>query len=228
MRKQIESSIIIPRSAITGNRFKNVTGKRFGKLLVVNLFGKRTHLKRPCSYYWNCICDCGRASVVCGCLLRNGTTRSCGCLRIDAAHARKTHRMTKTGEYNTWATMIQRCTNPNATGYKSYGGRGIRVCKRWFKFDNFFEDMGLKPSPKLTLERVNNGLGYNKKNCRWATMKQQQRNRRNNHLLSFEGQTMCVAAWAEVVGIRKSVLYERKRLKWSDERTLIEPFRSVN
>jgi hypothetical protein len=97
------------------------------------------------------------------------------------AYPNKTkHGMNKTPEWNAWVNMRQRCLNPNHTNYKHYGGRGIKVCERWLDFDNFLADMGRKPDPELTLERIDNSKGYEPANCKWATMKEQSNNTRRN------------------------------------------------
>jgi len=136
---------------------KNLKGRRFGKLRVLSVANRTSHGTR-----WLCLCDCLRI------------------LKVIAAN--KTHGQSsgkkRTVEYCCWYAMKQRCLNPNAKQYKDYGGRGIKVCKRWMKFENFFEDMGKKPESDLTLDRKDNDGNYNKKNCRWATRREQSANRR--------------------------------------------------
>jgi hypothetical protein len=112
--------------------------------------------------------------------------------------------------------MLQRCTNPNHPEYKNYGGRGIKVCDRWLESfeENFLADMGLRPSPKLTLDRIDNNKGYSKSNCRWATPKEQARNRRPNRVIPFNGEMLCVAAVAEHVGIKADTLRMRLNNGW--------------
>jgi hypothetical protein len=129
------------------------------------------------------------------------------------------HEMKGTPTYWTWMNMRQRCTHPFARSYKNYGGRGITVCKRWRKFENFLKDMGVRP-PGKTIERINNDAGYTKANCRWATRAEQSVNRRNNRLLTFRNKTQPMSVWAKELNIRYQTVFNRKKLGWSDERAL--------
>jgi len=132
--------------------------------------GKNGHI------YWLCSCSCGNLKVIRGSHLTDHT-KSCGCWKFDAlkkhGHARKRRTLT----YKTWEGIIQRCTNPRASRYSYYGGRGITVCAEWLDFKNFLRDMGVKP-PGLSIERIRNNEGYSKGNCKWATATEQSRNRR--------------------------------------------------
>lgn len=155
----------------------DLTNQRFGRLIARKPTNKR--------YYryviWLCICDCGNTCLVSSGSLTSGNTRSCGCIKqertVKMGKANKTHGMCKTLEWEVWHAMIQRCENPNHAAYARYGGRGIKVCERWHKFENFYEDMGDRPEG-LTLERRNNEKGYYPENCYWATQKEQSNNRR--------------------------------------------------
>lgn len=156
-----------------GNKI-DLINKRFGKLIVV----EEAERKKDNKILWKCQCDCGNIAIIRGDCLRDGFSQSCGCLmRERSSKANKTHGMHKTPEYKTWVGIKQRCNNPKEPNYKNYGIRGIEVCTRWLKFENFFEDMGKKPEG-LTIERTNNNLGYFKENCVWATCTQQLRNQR--------------------------------------------------
>ena len=115
--------------------------------------------------------------------------------------------------------MVYRCTNPSHKDYLSYGGRGISVCQRWLKFENFLEDMGARPKG-FSLERINNNGNYCPSNCKWATRKEQQRNTRSNRILEHDGKRMCLAEWAEELGINHRTLRSRLQRGWTISETL--------
>ena len=203
-----------------GSQYKDETGHSYGRLTVISYAG----LSRQGDLMWTCRCECGSEIITRGSSLRCGNTKSCGCYRVDAlAEANTLHGLTKSPEYGVWKAMIARCTNPNDGAYADYGGRGIFVCEKWRKFTAFSQDMGSRPSDKHTIERVDNSLGYSKENCKWATRKEQQRNTRQNHLLTHNGQTLCIAAWAESLGMTHKLISSRLDSGWSVERALTTP-----
>jgi len=128
-------------------------------------------------------------------------------------------------EYSVWSEMKQRCQNKNNSGYYKYGARGIKVCDRWQRFDNFIEDMGDRPSDYHSLERIDNNKGYSPDNCRWATVKEQANNRRNCRLLSAYGVTLNITQWAEVLEVPKSRLAARFYKGMSDHDILFKESR---
>ena len=160
----------------------NLSGKTFGRLLVQSRAGhKGPHIA------WRCLCQCGNASVVCGYSLRQKHTRSCGCLKIESCRtnslthghtARSDKRQRFSPTYISWHGMMSRCTNPNSTGWKWYGSKGVRVCKRWYKFENFLADMGNRPKG-TTIGRRGDIGNYTASNCLWQTWKQQRREHAN-------------------------------------------------
>ncbi len=137
---------------------------------------KFSYRNRRSQQYWLFKCDCGKEKVICVGNVKNGHTKSCGCL---LKRGNIIHGMHGTRVYHSWVTMKGRCLNPNNPRYKDYGGRGITVCNHWLKFENFYQDMGNRPVNK-TLDRIKNNLGYYKKNCKWSTPKEQANNRRIN------------------------------------------------
>jgi len=155
-------------------RAKDLTGMRFGKLLVLNLAEK----SKNGTAKWLCRCDCGTEKVLFSTVLNRGQT-SCGCEAREAASiAHMKHGLTATSTYLSWKSMIGRCTNPNNPDYPAYGGRGIKVCERWLDFVNFHADMGWRPDGK-TLDRYpDNDGNYEPGNCKWSTPKEQANNRR--------------------------------------------------
>jgi|SRR6266853_3879354 len=152
-------------------RLKDITGQRFGMLLVLK---RTTVLGERIKYL--CKCDCGNEKIIYGENIRQGKSASCGC-QIGGNHY--IHGFTGTPEFDAWRNMVSRCTNPNSSNYKNYGGRGIKVCDRWLEsFDNFLHDMGKRPNPKLSIDRIDNEKGYEPNNCKWATKKEQFEHRR--------------------------------------------------
>lgn len=156
--------------------FIGLTGKRFTRLFVMKWAGY-SECGGP---QWFCLCDCGNFKIVLGAALRSGHTKSCGCLQREAV---QTHGMSRTSEYTVWCHAQYRCDNPNDPAYAYYGGRGIKFCQRWRGpngFKNFIEDMGRRPGPGYTLERINNDGDYEPGNCKWATRKEQHGNTSRN------------------------------------------------
>lgn len=154
--------------------FIDLSGLTFGNLRVTGEAGR----DRRGRGLWKCSCSCGTIKVVASYFLRCGDTVSCGCLRAKKIGAlNRSHGMADTPIYNLWRAMHMRCRLPNSTAFKWYGGRGISVCRRWLKFENFFTDMGHRPHGR-SLDRINNDGNYEPGNCRWATPKEQVTNRR--------------------------------------------------
>lgn len=200
---------------------QELIGAKFGRWTITG----RSHeaLRRGASPKWVCVCDCGTTRSVVISDLKNGSSRSCGCLGRERS---RTHWKTKTPEYSAWNNMRRRCDNPRHRQYKHYGGRGIAVCERWqTSFDAFLSDMGQRPTKDHTLERVNNNEGYGPSNCTWATRKQQNRNQRSSRLLSYDGRTMSLAAWAEHAEIDYKTFQQRIYNGWEVERALSVPVR---
>lgn len=136
-----------------------------------------------------------------------------------AATANKTHGMCESPAYRSWAGIIQRCTNPKCKAWESYGGRGITVCERWLKFENFFADMGPR-APDLSIERIDVNGNYEPGNCKWATKKEQYNNKRNTRLLTHQGETATMSEWARRCGLEPTTLLTRMERGWSVERAL--------
>lgn len=183
----------------------NMISNKFGRLEVLSLDRREKRNNGRYMYYWKCQCDCGRVCLVCTYSLRQGDTKSCGCLALET---RTTHNRSKTRIYKIWTCILQRCRDETRRGYKYYGGRGITVCERWYNFELFLQDMG-EPAPGLTIERKNNNLGYCPENCCWADRKTQNRNRRNNLMITIDNETKCLVVWLEIYKMSAGTYYRR-------------------
>jgi hypothetical protein len=205
-------------------RLKDLTGQCFGELQV--LF--RDVEKRARAAYWMCICSCGKQVSVHSSSLVRGLTKSCGHLKSETTKKlHKTHGMTRTPEYQAWSGMITRCENAKRDDYPLYGGRGIKVCDRWrTSFENFYTDMGPRPSKKHSLDRYPDKNGdYAPNNCRWATREQQARNKRSTvltealvreiHRASSTGESLNSIAKRLTVSA-DTVRYARNGKSWSE------------
>jgi hypothetical protein len=175
-----------------------LSDKRYGKIHVIKRTGK--------SGKWLCECECGKTVLADSHSLMHGKITSCGCGR----GSKGTHRKSKTKIYRIWSAMKTRCLNPNVKCFSRYGGRGITICSRWMKFENFYADMGDVPNGK-TLDRKNNSKGYSSKNCKWSSLEEQANNKRNNHLIKIDGRTTTLAIISKEYGVKSG--YVLKRLK---------------
>ena len=192
------------------SKARDLTGHRFEKLTV-----KLRAANNGRRVMWECLCDpkyggCGNITYVEAGCLREGRTRSCGCLRTETNKDRATHGLSHLGEYRIWGNIKTRCYNKNDVGYSEYGGRGIDMCDEWRDdFAAFYRDMGPRPSLEHSIDRKDNEKGYSKDNCRWATKIEQQNNRRNNLLYELDGVTKTLAEWCRDLGLNYKVIHDR-------------------
>jgi hypothetical protein len=171
------------------------------------------------------VCDCGRKKPFDPSNLRHGRSKSCGCGIGDAIRLAVTkHGHSKKPEYSAWVNMLKRCTDSDHPSYRHYGGRGIEVHKDWWNFENFFADVGPRPSPQHSLDRFpNNNGNYEPGNCRWATQREQMNNTRAVHNLEYQGRKQSIAEWSRATGISQRALSNRISRGWPIERALTQP-----
>lgn len=201
-------------------KMADLSGRRFGRLTVQAEAGRNAKK----GVMWQCLCDCGNTTVVASTNLIQGHTQSCGCLHREQ---NITHGATDTKLYGVWINVKTRCNNPRNRAYPQYGGRGIRLCEEWESFQNF-QNWAIKSGyvDGLTLDRIDVNGNYSPENCRWVDMKTQQNNRRNNHVIEFNGVRKTLSEWSEATGLSSSTLRTRLSiLGWPIERALTEPLR---
>lgn len=191
----------------------DLIGKIFGRLTVIS---KTDEPNKSGNVKWNCKCSCGNVSSVFQCNLIRGFTKSCGCLRKTVGI---THGKRNTPAYSSWDAMIQRCNNPNHKMFKYYGERNINVCKRWMTFENFYKDMGDRPDG-CSLDRRDNDGDYEPGNCRWATQKEQVRNRSVTIFIEIDGIRKSLPEWCEELGLKYNTVLYRLRRGWSEKKAL--------
>lgn len=190
-------------------RTLDLSGRVFSYLTVISFQGVNKYRMSM----WLCRCVCGKEKVLSRNTLIIGNTKSCGCMHAvpttTHGHKRRNPDGTRgTPTYSCWALMKHRCLNPSNKHYADYGGRGISLCERWMKFENFLSDMGKRPDG-MSIDRIDNNKGYAPENCRWIPLAIQQQNKRNNRLITIGGVTHCVAEWARIKGINRKTVGTR-------------------
>lgn len=200
----------------------DITNQRFGRFTAIKFVG----ITPGKGGMWWCQCDCGSVRTISCRALRSGTWLSCGCYKRDNPGAKK-HGMCGSGEYRSYRAMLQRTNDPNATSYPRYGARGIIVCNQWKEsFEQFLADVGARPSVRHSLERIDNEGDYQPGNVRWATPKEQARNRRSSRFIRCNGKTKTLAEWADLTGLPSHAIYKRLERGWCIDRALSAPLQT--
>lgn len=194
-----------------GRKPIDLTGKRFGKLEVAERAGTDQKTRNP---IWRCICDCGKETYVTGDNLRRGNTKSCGCMvgfQTGTENPNYSGGHSSTQLYRVWVAIKTRCENKNHKHYIHYGGRGIRMCEEWANNFEVFYAWAIASGYKqgLTIDRIDVNGNYEPSNCRWATVKQQLRNKRNNIRVEINGETRTLSEWAEISRLPRGIIYKR-------------------
>ena len=208
---------------------KNLIDQRFGKIVVVERLPMNAHHEAE----WKCMCDCGNEHISTSYNLTHGATTKCKKCKIELiAQKNTTHGQQPRKMFNAYVNMKTRCYNPNYHLYKNYGGKGIKICDEWLGKNGFinFREWSFKNGYKdeLSIDRINNNGNYEPNNCRWVTMREQQNNRTNNHLVTIEGKTQTLAEWCRYYGIKYANVMARICNGWSEYDALTKPLQRIH
>ena len=188
--------------------FKDLAGKKFNMLTVI----ERVKKENSKQTFWLCECECGNKTITTSGHLKNGHTKSCGCLHKKVMQdMMTTHNLTNTKLFKIWRAIIDRTEYISNKKYKDYGGRGIKMCQEWRNDFKVFYEWAINNGYKegLTIDRINVNGNYEPNNCRWATWKEQQNNRRNNHYITYKGETHTISQWSEILNVKQGTLLAR-------------------
>lgn len=204
---------------------QDLTNIKFGRLQAIKKSVKQSGYRA----LWDCKCDCGRDFVANRSALTSGNTKSCGCLKIDQLTQRNTkHGKARSSEYNLWTRIKRVCTRPQSNRYVYYGARDIKMCERWHQsFQDFLSDIGQRPTPRHSLDRINNNGDYEPKNVRWATCQEQMLNTRSNRHIIYKEQKLTISQASATFGINYFTLYTRLQHGWPVEKAISTPVRKL-
>lgn len=198
----------------------DLLNKTFNKLTVIELLPLVPNKPRK----WKCICSCGSTATTTSYALRSGHTKSCGCIQKEKIKTLNlSHGKTGSAEIKIWYKMRDRCMNPKSKSYKHYGARGISICNRWMDSSLFLSDMGTRPSPHHSIDRIDVNGNYEPSNCRWTTHTQQANNRRNTKQYTYNNDTKTIPEWCKALNLNYKNVNLRISQKWSIHRALSTP-----
>ena len=210
----VHDSITVPANVI------DITDQQYGWLHIISF----AELREGRGAYWLCECRCGTHTIVLGADLRQGHTTSCGCYQRERSRTANTrHGMHGKKIYAVWYNMKRRCSDPTYKHYALYGGRGITFFPPWVSFDRFFADIGDIPYQGATLDRIDSNAGYYPGNIQWSTPREQANNRRSNHFVTYNDETLTIAQWARKLSLNKWNISSRLQAGWDIEKALTAP-----
>ena len=212
----------------------DLTGQVYERLTVIKRVDDYISPSGSHQVQWLCKCKCGKEVIVTGNNLKNGNSKSCGCYNRELlTKTNLTHNASNTRLYHIWICMKDRCYNPKNKKYKDYGGRGIIICDEWINdfeaFANWAYDNGYIENVsrgECTIDRIDVNGNYCQQNCRWVNQKVQTNNKRNNHYITYNGETHTVTEWNNILGYKKGVLSRRIFSGWSIEDAFTKPVKS--
>ena len=193
----------------------DITGNRYGRLTVIREVERMRYASGNSHRVWECLCDCGNIIRCTTDRLRRGNTKSCGCLRKEITSKKNyKHGGTKTKLYRIWAEMNGRCFCKTNKAYKNYGARGIRVCDEWRKNFSLFRSWAMSNGYQegLTIERIDNNGNYCPDNCKWIPKSEQSKNRRNCHLITFNGKTQTLSEWSRELHVDRECVRNKEKI----------------